>query len=934
MSDDEGALFPGAAEPAGRGLARRTVLRRALGAAGAALAFPQPLTAAAASGQRPRRDGLAAEGAADWRAWDAPEAAYTRQLGAVPNGICNRTFAECATGVPNPAFRKLAGGLSVPGLGIPLGGVGAGSFMINQCGTFGPWNMGGEPTASNWEQRILPQAAFHVREEAERGGPATVKTLAVPHHNIAPQRNFGSVLPAWRQLQPGDGAYSALFPFGWIRYGKIFEADIEMRFWSPIVARDDRPTSMPVAYFDMVFSNPTDHPLKLSTMFTFPNAAPFEKSTRTGLYAQYDFDAAHGVGAVTLGADAPANSPDSHDSQWTIAAIRGRKQALSYVTSWNGAGDGADIYGPFTASGALPNGKIDESNSAGALAVTFDLPPGEHSVVRFALAWDFPQTYFGADPARRAVWMRRYTGFLGGRRTAANAYAAGSYPFRRGFTIARDCLTAHGQNLAAVEGWWKPIATGADYRAWLRSAALNELYHTVFNTAFWEAGLVSSTIPAAGPGPRPGSADPNTHLAFIMDSGSGGTTSNEIDVDSYGYLVWSRLFPSQEKGRIQPVLEMIAENRVGRATKAIWPESGPFVGAHVSEAPPVQGSAPPAGVRNLTDDGDPFRDCPHKVIYRAYALWRETGDAHLVKAGYAPMLKTLRYTQAFRPKGSHLPLDPPTAAPANTYDQMPVDGHGVYNSQLYVLSLQILAVLTPIAMRMGVPEATDAVAAELEQDLALAKAEFETIFWNPATGRYRFCDGSGGIAGKVAPIPESGNRLTKPVQPPDSVFVDAFYAQGIAMQLGLPSLIDLQRARRHLNQVMDIYLSLKDNAGRLTGAPCLLDPQLRTTPMSANEVELGECWVGSNYMLAAAAIRVGKKTDDRALAEKGLQLARIMASRTYGDPNDGFAFATPECWFVDADDIYRYPAYSRARAVWQVLDALAPIPAPGRASMA
>jgi non-lysosomal glucosylceramidase len=103
--------------------------------------------------------------------------------------------------------------MSVPGLGIPLGGVGTGSFHYNLFGTFGPWNMGGSQSSKFWEMRTLPQAAFHIREEVEGAAP-TVKTLATRHDNIAPQRNFGGVLPAWNQLIPGDGTYAALYSFG------------------------------------------------------------------------------------------------------------------------------------------------------------------------------------------------------------------------------------------------------------------------------------------------------------------------------------------------------------------------------------------------------------------------------------------------------------------------------------------------------------------------------------------------------------------------------------------------------------------------------------------------------------------------------------------------------------------------------------------------
>lgn len=61
-----------------------------------------------------------------------PDAALVRPLGDIaPN-----------QGTPFPVPFK-----GTPGLGIPLGGMGAGSFMINQSGTFGPWSFNGSPKA-------------------------------------------------------------------------------------------------------------------------------------------------------------------------------------------------------------------------------------------------------------------------------------------------------------------------------------------------------------------------------------------------------------------------------------------------------------------------------------------------------------------------------------------------------------------------------------------------------------------------------------------------------------------------------------------------------------------------------------------------------------------------------------------------------------------
>jgi non-lysosomal glucosylceramidase len=912
---------------------RRRFLRgAALSAAG--------LVAAGELGGLPRFASILRGDAVPPKTWSVPEAAYVRAWGLAGAGPCSAIGdQECATGVPT-GLRNLAGGLSVPGLGIPLGGVGAGAFHYNLFGTFGPWNMGGSQSSNFWEMRTLPEAAFHIREEVEgaEAGP-TVKTLATRHDNIAPQRNFGGVLPAWSPLSPGDGTYAALYPFGWTTY-KVFQSNVSMRFWSPIVAGEDERTSMPVAFFDVELANLTGKVINLSVMFTFPNATSHSKgTTRAGLYSRFDTDGPSGVGGVTLGSDSPTNTPDAHKSEWTIAALPASDQKLTYVTSWNGSGDGSDIYRPFSSIGRLPNEALDGSNSAGAVAVAVRLLPGRKTTVRFALSWDFPQVYYGGRGPSRAIWMRRYTEFLGARSTAANDYVPNSYPFQQAFNIAKHELARHDDSLTSVEAWWKPIAENPKYPVWLRKAALNELFEMVFNASFWETGLVSSTIKPAPGGPRLGAEVPGTHLFYTIDAGSGGAGANELDVDSFGYLCYTKLFPNLERGRVRAWLQMIKQNPYGRVPQQFYPGDGPFIaatsadqGAPTANAAPIFGAPPPAPSTDLgrlfdRKGGDSFRDCPHKVIYRAYALYKETDDESLVSYGYAPMLKALKHVQFFRPAGSHLPADPPSNNPPNTYDQIVVDGHGIYNSQLYLLSLQILSTLTPKAMKLGVPEATPAVQTEIDTELAAAKAEFEKSFWNPKTERYRFCDGTGGIRGRTGDI--FGNK--KPVLPPDVVFLDSFYAQCVASQLGLPDLIDLQRARTHWNNTLDAFLAPKDAAGKPIGPPVMLDVDLKHFPMRYIQppgrflAEIGDVWPGTAYMATAAAVHIGRQTGDGALIAKALKMSEAVANQIFdegGLSTKGYAFGTPESWFVDDVTVYRYTAYARARSVWQLVDAL------------
>jgi hypothetical protein len=101
--------------------------------------------------------------------------------------------------------------------GIPLGGIGAGNFMYNLCGSFGPWQM----KVGRYEERFLSQAAFHVREESG-GSEVKARTLATE-----------DILPAWPRLEPGEGEYHALFPKGWCSYTGLSRPTSPCNFSAP-----------------------------------------------------------------------------------------------------------------------------------------------------------------------------------------------------------------------------------------------------------------------------------------------------------------------------------------------------------------------------------------------------------------------------------------------------------------------------------------------------------------------------------------------------------------------------------------------------------------------------------------------------------------------------------------------------------------------------
>src|SRR5512143_3893142 len=231
------------------------------------------------------------------------------------------------TGRPDVAYENALSTPTRSKKGVPLGGIGAGNFMYNLAGTFGPWMM----KAGRYEERFLSQAAFHVREEVA-GRPAVVRTLATD-----------DVLPAWSRLEKGAADYYALFPRGWVAY-RGFATRIGLQFFSPIVKEDYRLTSLPVAVFVFEVENPLASRAKVSLLFTFPNA-PYngpqnlrkgqalgiaEAVPRRGLANRVVQD--ESMTSVVMSAHDPANPPETQDTEWCIASRRG----ATFVPTWDG----------------------------------------------------------------------------------------------------------------------------------------------------------------------------------------------------------------------------------------------------------------------------------------------------------------------------------------------------------------------------------------------------------------------------------------------------------------------------------------------------------------------------------------------------------------------------------------------------------------------
>lgn len=786
-----------------------------------------------------------------------PAAAFVQGLGNIPQ---------------NPSSSRVAYQHYQAGRGISLGGIGAGSFMYNQAGVFGPWDF----RTPIHEERVLSQAAFHIREQPG-GSQASVTTLATTHP-------LGNVLPAWHTLSPGDGQYAALYPFGWTSYNP-FASDISMRFWSPIVAQDDRHSSLPVAYFDMRLANHTASADTLSVMFTFPNAPGClqKNCTRTGFYSNVQADSQTGVSGVTLGAADPSNVADMQNTEWTIAALPQAGQQVSYSTSWNANGDGSDIYNQFSQSGNLNDGSLDSSHSAAAMAVSTTLQPGQVTTVSFALAWDFPMTLFGNQSGQHSLWMKRYTSYFGTQETSKNNYIPGSYPFHQGFTIADQALSDERNALNLVTNWWNTIANETAYPLWLRQAALNELYYDTTGDSFWESGLVENTYPPSNGGPRVGSQIAGTHLFYNTET----TIYNyaeSYDVRAYESRQWLLLFPDIERDVQRAWTQFVLEDPNGHAPHDAGRDyTSPYI------------------IWPGDTYGNPSKwlDLPMKYLFQVWEYIHFTGDNKFLRYAYPAMLRSYTYVANVIPAGQYLPFD---NGVDNTYDTWHLDGNTSYVGGLWILGEEVMLAATQQALAMGIKGATRQLINTLNTNIPQSRAQFESALWNATQSYYQI------------------STLDKEYG--TGVMADAMFAQHVAETLGLPDIVgDPNHLHTHLLTSYNYLVApWHDAQGRSVGAANGVDANGSIIQTGGNEAQ--EIWTGVSYFYAATQYLDGLRFADSTLQQNALNTAQGIAQQVYNTAQNGYYFDTPEAWRISDVTQARALQYMRPRAIWELILAI------------
>ncbi|HEY1805788.1 MAG TPA: non-lysosomal glucosylceramidase [Terracidiphilus sp.] len=584
-----------------------------------------------------------------------PKAAWKRPLG-LP--------------LENPGVTRVSGDID-DGYwqGVPVGGLGAGTFSRSYRGDFARWHI--KAAAHKYEPVFSSQFAMFQQSEGDARGTAQVLMNGHPH---------GSELSSWQWDYPvGAGDYHGLFPKAWFDYRwDKFPAHVVMEQFSPVLPNNYRESSYPVAVYRMHADNPTNKTVTVSILLSWTNMSgwfrtftrDFAGTPNQGNYDSYRSEKlASGptMKGIVFDRKRAGAMPNEWDGQFAIAALDQPGVEVSYQTTFQASGDGHAVWTPFSKDGQLANDQkswvSDKEKLAGAIAVRFTLRPGESKVIPMVIAWDFPLVQFGEG----RKWDRRYTDFYG--TSGTNAWK-----------IARDGLLHAAEWSSAIDKWQAPYVNDETKPLWYRGMLFNELYALTDGGTFWG---------------RPAGSDPKAEPSFAMLECFDYAYYGTLDVRFYGSLPLLKFWPDIDKHVLQEFADTVPKE---------WPEQGLWVWKSAQTGSPVTHKRKKIGAvpHDLgVPEGDPFiavnepgwqdtndwKDLNSKfvlMVYRDYVLTGRTDTAFL-RHTWPAVKSAIEYLRQFD-HGGGVPEN--SGYPDQTYDDWVTTGVSAYSGGLWLAALR------------------------------------------------------------------------------------------------------------------------------------------------------------------------------------------------------------------------------------------------------
>ncbi len=694
-----------------------------------------------------------------------------------------------------------------PRSGMALGGIGTGSFEIRQDGGFTNWTIfnnrpvfAGEPFPFNPKQQLF----FVLRVELENEDPRLILLQIEDSHGAASfeHHEYHYMFP-W--LSGVDTIHTtASFPFA----NLSFEQDglplrIQLRAWSPFIPGNAKDSALPLAYFDFQISSTSHRPMKVQVIATARNAVGYDQTGRCYVNHRVQDDE---FSAVVM----------ANDQLDPTAATTGSMTLASFhadSTAYSGWEHHHPYYERLLTESPLP--EVDDTAARNrrdpatgelradprcfvSIACEYLLSyAGESFDHTFALAWHFPNNY--ARPPQDAHLL---AGYMEDENFPGNA---ADDPNAQRQAAARYVPPIEGHH---YEHFFDSSEAVARYA--LAERTRLDAESVAFHRAFFDSSLPEFVLDQIN-------SQLNTFRTstWLTKTGMFGVLEGlnptksfagiaTTDVAMYGQIATSLLFPELDKMTIDLWSHFQAENGVVIHS----------VTCNSRDISPGE-----ANGKRL--------DMPAQYSFQALraALWN-TDPADLTSV-WPHVKKALSYVLRERDfNGDHLP---DMQGIMCSYDNFPMFGVAPYvvTQWLAAVSLALRA-----ARRLGDAEFISEYTPFYERGCAT----LEATTWN---GRYF----------KLY----SDHQADDPTGA-DGCMVDQIIGDGLACQLGLPAIVDPEKARTALRTILE--MTYKPDQG-LRNCQWPGDTFLHPVTADTWVDQANTCWTGVELNFAAQLYYAG-----------------------------------------------------------------------------
>ncbi|HQH62274.1 MAG TPA: GH116 family glycosyl-hydrolase, partial [Clostridiales bacterium] len=283
-------------------------------------------------------------------------------------------------------------------ISFPLGGIGAGCVGLAGNGRLVDFEIFNRPNKNS------VNGFTHFAVKAEKGGEVLDARvlhgdLMAPYSGAANTDGFGGFgfgvnrstmagLPHFERC-----SFTAAYPFARVDFqDRRFPGEVALEAFSPLIPLNDKDSSIPAAFFEIAFFNPTGSEITYTAAFSLTNprgTAPVAVSRKNGVCYMF------------LDDEGNARSSPDYGNLCTAADSNGATvQAHWLQGSWFDSL--STFWREFASPGSLPEREYDEpagGNATSTLSVRLQAAPGGSVKARFVLAWSFPNCVNYWNPA-------------------------------------------------------------------------------------------------------------------------------------------------------------------------------------------------------------------------------------------------------------------------------------------------------------------------------------------------------------------------------------------------------------------------------------------------------------------------------------------------------------------------------------------------------